>query len=152
MSRRAVDYVSMSALRATLATAVMVALLAPTAAGCGGGSARTATASTESRAVQPSNVPAFHAERNARQAVTVRSCLAHPSGAWSMAGSIANHSSESASYTMVVDFVTVPGSTVVHTSVVRVHRLEPGKTAQWVASGGHASQRLTCVLRYAQAG
>jgi hypothetical protein len=127
-----------------------VAAVLTIAAGCGGHSDSSATSSAVR--VNPSEVPAFHADRNARAAVTVHACRIEPSGSWSMSGSIVNRHAVPAGYTLVVDFVTIPGSTVVDTSVIRVRDIQPGRIARWSTSGGGGNRRLACVLRYAQSG
>ena len=135
--------------RTTLAIAAASALTVAATA-CGGHSAAPASAPASTDGSQ-SAVPVFHADHNARKAVTVRSCLAHPAGSWTMAGSVSNQSGSTGKYTLVVDFVTVPGNTVVDTSVVHLNDVAPGASAHWQAEGGRANQRLACVLRYAQA-
>ena len=102
--------------------------------------------------MSPADVPAFHADRNARTAVTVHACRVASSGSWRMEGSIVNRRAVPASYTLVIDFVTIPGSTVVDTSVIRLRDVQPGRIATWSTSGGSGNRRLACVLRYAQTG
>ena len=142
----------MMTLRSSLLGVARVAVFAGAATGCGGGSATSASGAGTSSDAQPATVPTFHLDHNARKAVTVRSCIAHPGGAWAIAGSVKNAGSKATDYTLVVDFVKVPGSTVVATKVVHVGDVGAGHTAQWKAQGGKADQKLGCILRYAQTG
>ena len=75
-----------------------------------------------------------------------------PSGRWWTSGCGVNHSGAVGSYTLVVDFVSVPGSTVVSTSVIHLRDVPAGKAVSWWTQGGRAGQHLTCILRYAQTG
>jgi hypothetical protein len=146
----AADYPAMITLRSSVAAAAASRLLVLAATGCGGSSAAPASGAPAPASVQPADVPAFHADHNARKAVTVRSCIAHPGGPWTMAGTVRNDGRSPRSYSLVVDFVKVPGNTVMQTSVLHVDSVSPGKSVAWKASGGKASQHLGCVLRYAQ--
>jgi hypothetical protein len=135
---------------------VAVGVVCAAVAGCGGGKPASSPAPATSAvpttaSASPSTtmaVPAYDPARNARPEVKAGVCAGGASTGWSLSGTVTNASTGTRGYSIVVDFITVPGDTVVATRVVTVPPLEPRASAKWTAAGpGPGSDHLTCVIR-----
>jgi hypothetical protein len=63
---------------------------------------------------------------------------------------VRNSAAESRQYSIAVDFVTTPGSTVIATRVVDVGPVAPHESAQWsTPASGQGHSDLSCVIRQA---
>jgi hypothetical protein len=89
----------------------------------------------------------YDAAKNARQDVTAGACT--DGGAkGSLEGKVTNSASTARGYSIAVDFITVPGDTVMATRVVTVRPVRPHATASWSATGAAPGvANLTCVIR-----
>jgi hypothetical protein len=98
------------------------------------------------------NVPVYDPARNARQDVVAGTCTNGGDKGWSLEGKVTNSAPTARGYSIVVDFITVPGDTVMATRVITVPPVQPHDTATWSATGaapGH--ENLTCVIRQSMA-
>jgi hypothetical protein len=125
--------------------------------GCGGGKSQatpttqSVPASTTPTLPAPAttvSVPTYDPAKNARRDVAAGACVDGGNQGWSLSGTVTNSSSSKHGYSIVVDFITVPGDTVVATELVTVPPLEPKASTHW-SSGGAAPgvKNLTCVIR-----
>jgi hypothetical protein len=130
--------------------------LAVSLAACGSAAKPAAPAKHATKAKAPAaaatsggQVPAYAATANARKMVTAGIC--RPAGAkgWQLAGTVTNTAKAARRYTIVVDFVTVKGDTVLFTRVVRVPAVSPGATVRWRAVGAAGHTNVNCVVREA---
>jgi hypothetical protein len=94
------------------------------------------------------SVPPYNPALNAHHDVVAGTCVNGGSKGWSLSGTVTNSSSKPHGYSIVVDFVTLPGDTVVDTKVVDVATVSPASTARWQATGAAPGKNnLTCVIR-----
>jgi len=130
------------------ATAAMLALAA-----CSSSPAAPATGSAAkgvaAHASTSTDVPQYVAADNARKSVTTGACSKDGKKGWVFSGRVKNTSKTAHRYSIVVDFVTAKGDTVMDTKVVHTASLKPGASASWKTMGaaGHAS--ISCVVREA---
>jgi hypothetical protein len=111
------------------------------------GSATTAT-SAQSTTSTSVSVPQYDPAKNARQDVVAGACSDGGDKGWSLEGTVTNSGATPRGYSIVVDFITVPGDTVMATRVVTVPPLAPHASASWSATGAVPGQKnLTCVIR-----
>jgi hypothetical protein len=111
------------------------------------GSATTAT-TTQSTTSTTVNVPLYDPAKNARQDVAAGACTDGGDKGWSLEGKVTNSAAAPRGYSIVVDFITVPGDTVIATRVITVAPLGPHASASWSATGAAPGQKnLTCVIR-----
>lgn len=118
--------------------------------GCGGGKAESSPTVTTRPASSDTtvSVPAYNPAKNARQDVVAGPCVDGGSNGWSLSGTVTNSASTTQGYSIVVDFITVPGDTVVATKLVTVAPLHPHNSAKWSATGAAPGVKdLTCVIR-----
>jgi hypothetical protein len=93
-------------------------------------------------------VPVYDPAKNARQDVMAGACTDGGASGWSFSGKVTNSAATTRGYAIVVDFITVPGDTVMATKVVNVPPLRPHASASWSATGAAPGQKnLTCVIR-----
>ncbi|MGD0375752.1 MAG: hypothetical protein ABSB01_14355 [Streptosporangiaceae bacterium] len=133
-------------------------------AGCGGSSpaasspatsatsrapAHSATSPTTGAAAPSVTVPKYVAAENARKDVAASSCKHDGAKGWLLKGTLTNSSSSARSYSIVIDFVSSKGDTVLDTKVVRVRRVAPKASAHWSAIGAAGQANVTCVIRQA---
>lgn len=132
-------------------------------AGCAGTStpASSTKASATSRAAAQSaaspaggaapsvTVPKYVASENARKEVTASSCKHDGATGWRLKGTVTNSSPSARSYSIVVDFVSSKGDTVLDTKVIHVRRVAPKASARWSATGAAGQSNVTCVIRQA---
>jgi hypothetical protein len=132
--------------------------------GCSGGShsASSTTTTTTSPAaagsIAPTTtstsvvVPEYDPTKNARRDVNPGACVNGGDKGWSFDGTVTNSAPGSRGYSIVVDFVTVPGDTVKATRVVTVPTVAPQATQNWTVRGAVPGEKdLTCVIRQALA-
>lgn len=144
--------------------AIAAVVLTVALTGCTGGKSRsssgttTTTSHTGAASIAPTTtstsvvVPEYDAAKNARRDVNPGACVDGGDKGWSLDGTVTNSAAKSRGYSIVVDFVTVPGNTVMATRVVTVPTVEPQVTQNWTASGAVPGQKgLTCVIRQALA-
>jgi hypothetical protein len=138
-----------------------IILLAVALSGCSGGgshSASTGTTTTTRHASATSIastttstsviVPAYDPAKNTRKDVAPGACTDGGSKGWSFQGTVTNSSASRRGYSITVDFITVPGDTVMATRVITVPRVAPHATANWSVGGAvPGQQHLTCVVR-----
>jgi hypothetical protein len=115
---------------------------AATAAGTGGASVTGSSV----------KVPKYVAADNARKNVVTTGCEQLGTRGWRLSGTATNTGSSDRTYTIVVDYVTPKGDTVVDTKVVRVGPVRPGATAHWSSTGAAGAGQVVCVIRQALAG
>jgi hypothetical protein len=117
--------------------------------GCGGGQATSSrTTATTPGSGTTVSVPAYNPSRNARQDVVAGACVDGGSHGWTLSGTVTNSSTAKQGYSIVVDFITVPGDTVVATKLVTVAPIEPKTSARWSATGAAPGvKNLDCVIR-----
>jgi hypothetical protein len=145
-----------------LKTAVVAALLLAIAlngcSGSGSHSASTGTTTTTSHAgvgsVAPTTtstsvvVPAYDPAKNTRKDVVPGACTDGGPKGWSFQGKVINSTATRRGYSITVDFITVPGDTVMATRVITVPPVAPHATADWSVGGAvPGEQHLTCVVR-----
>ena len=93
-------------------------------------------------------VPAYDPAKNTRKDVAPGACTDGGSKGWSFQGTVTNSSASRRGYSITVDFITVPGDTVMATRVITVPRVAPHATANWSVGGAvPGQQHLTCVVR-----
>jgi hypothetical protein len=115
-----------------------------------------ASAPAESAAVPAVSVPTVHVPKyipadNARKAITATACLRDGAKGWLARGTATNPTSAARSYSIVIDFATTKGDTVMDTKIVRVRRVPPKASAHWSALGAAGQSNITCVIREALA-
>ena len=116
--------------------------------GCGSGHKSAAPASTVAGETTTVSVPRYNAAENARQDVTTGACVDGGAKGWSFSGTVTNSASKARGYSIAIDFITVPGDTVVDTKLVTVPSVQPHATAKWSTSGAApGTKNLTCVVR-----
>jgi hypothetical protein len=93
-------------------------------------------------------VPAYDPAKNTRRDVVPGACTDGGSKGWSFQGRVTNSSASPRGYSITVDFIAVPGDTVMATRVIAVPRVAPHATADWSVGGAvPGQQHLTCVVR-----
>jgi hypothetical protein len=126
-------------------------LLSVVLVGCGGSkptSSPSTTRPTTNGATTTVNVPPYNPTKNARQDVVAGACVNGGSRGWSLSGTVTNSGSSARGYSIVVDFITVPGDTVVATKLVTVTPLQPHASTKWSTTGAAPGvNNLTCVIR-----
>jgi hypothetical protein len=139
----------------------VAALLAVALSGCSSGgshSASSGTTTTTSHAsaasIAPTTtstsvaVPAYDPAKNARKDVAPGACTDGGSKGWSFQGKVTNSAATPRGYSITVDFITVPGDTVMATRVITVPPVAPHATTDWSVGGAvPGQQHLTCVVR-----
>jgi hypothetical protein len=118
-------------------------------AACGGGAAIPTTTTTQPGPVPTTTIP-YAASKNARADVTTDGACAKAGGAWVLQGAVRNSATFARSYQIVVDYVTVPGNTVIDTRIVTVPTLNPAASTTWSSSGAHGSAHVACIIRQVQ--
>ena len=96
-------------------------------------------------------VPKYVAADNARKNVVTTGCTEVGARGWRLSGTATNTASSARTYSIVVDFVTAKGDTVVDTKVVRVGPVQPKATAHWSSTGAAGESQVVCVVRQALA-
>jgi hypothetical protein len=100
----------------------------------------------------PKQVP-FDPAKNARADVaTLGACTHASNNDWMLKGTVVNPHQASTGFTIVVDFVKLPGDTVLDTQIVNVPSVSFRHTAHWTASWKYPKNNITCVVRQAQTG
>jgi hypothetical protein len=143
-----------SPIAAALAAACLVSLVA---AACGSSHKSAApttlpASSTSSPTFkQPTStvsVPTYNPAKNVRRDVQAGACVDQGSKGWALSGKVTNSSTKPQGYSIVVDFITVPGDTVLDTKLVSVPTVQPHASATWSATGAAPGEKnLTCVIR-----
>jgi hypothetical protein len=139
-------------------------------AACGGSSpARTGAASMTTEAARPAassvpaatsgsrhgakggtvKIPKYVAKDNVRKDVSATDCVQAGSRGWRLKGTATNTSSSSRAYSIVVDFVTVKGDTVLDTKLLKVGPIAPKSAVGWSVTGAAGQRHVTCVIRQA---
>jgi hypothetical protein len=139
---------------------ITLALTVAMVACSGGGShpASTGTTTTTSHAaatsIAPTTtstsvvVPKYDPAKNTRKDVVPGACTDGGSKGWSFQGKVTNSTATRRGYSIVVDFITVPGDTVMATRVITVPPVAPHATANWSIDGAVPGEKnLTCVIR-----
>jgi hypothetical protein len=144
--------------RAALAIAAAAGSAALAVAGCGASSPSAGAAgpsatdrpaasmSTPSPAVK---VPKYHASENARKEVTATACVHEGEKGWAARGTATNTSAARRGYSIVIDFVTPKGDTVMDTRLVRVKPVAPKASVHWSVTGAAGQRKILCVIRQA---
>jgi len=96
-------------------------------------------------------VPKYVAAENARKNVTASTCTDSGAKGWLIKGTATNSSTSPRSFSIVVDFVTRKGDTVLDTKIVRVPSVAPRATKHWSALGAPGQTKVLCVIRQALA-
>jgi len=127
---------------------LIVAGLSPLLLAACGGSKSSSPPTTLAGTTTTVNVPPYDPARNARHDVVAGACVDNGAKGWSLSGTVTNSSTTAHRYSIVVDFVTVPGDTVVDTKLASVTTVQPDATARWEVSGAApGTKNLTCVIR-----
>ena len=93
-------------------------------------------------------VPEYDPAKNTRKDVVPGACTDGGSNGWSFDGTVTNSAETPRGYSITVDFITVPGDTVMATRVITVPPVAPHATANWSVGGAVPGQtQLTCVIR-----
>ena len=99
----------------------------------------------------PGATPApFHRAKNAHADVKVTGPCTQSDGSWVLKGTVTNPSSNPTGFTIVVDYIQIPGNTVFDTQIVKVPPVDPNHTVPWTASWKYANNDVTCVVRQSQ--
>jgi hypothetical protein len=135
-------------LRVILVAAGCTAVLA----GCSSGSGGSGQGGVETRTsvVAPAASIPFDPADNARSEVKIDSC-ARESGRWMARGTVKNGATSPKTFQLLVDFVSVPGSTILNSTAVTIQHVAARTTVPWSAGGGRGAQHTACLLRQAQA-
>ena len=147
---------------------LLAVALALTLAACGGktpartGAAPAATghaaAAATSRAAVTSGsgtkaatvkIPKYVAADNVRKYVSTTSCAQAGSQGWRLSGTATNPLPSSRAYSIVVDFVTVKGNTVLDTKLLTVGPITPKSVVDWSVTGAAGQHQVACVIRQA---
>jgi uncharacterized protein with FMN-binding domain len=112
-----------------------------------GNSSTKSTPSTTSST--PPTTIVFNPAHNARFDVTTGACTA-TNGGWTYSGTVTNHRDNARRYQIVVDFISVPGDTVLDTQIANL-TVNGHSTASWTVHGATGTSNTNCVIRYAQA-
>jgi hypothetical protein len=96
-------------------------------------------------------IPKYVAADNARRFVSTTGCVQVGSRGWRLSGTATNASSSSRAYSIVVDFVTVTGDTVLDTKLLNVGPVAPKSAVGWSVTGAAGQHHVTCVIRQAMA-
>jgi hypothetical protein len=132
----------------------VIAFLGVAAAGCsnnnGSTVAKGTTTTTSAQKGGATTIP-YSASKNARADVTINgTCLHEPNNSWVLYGTVANPTTKKTGFTIVVDYVTQPGGTVLETKIVKVLPVAPHTTATWGSAWTNAGNNVGCVIRQAQ--
>jgi hypothetical protein len=143
---------------------LLVVALALALAGCAGSSpARTGAAPPATGAARPAmavapgsgtqgatvKIPKYVAADNVRKYVSATSCAQAGRRGWRLRGTATNASSSSRAYSIVVDFVTVKGNTVLDTKLLTVGPIAPKSAVGWSVTGAAGQHQVACVIRQA---
>ena len=113
--------------------------------------ATTAAPNSSSTTTVPGDTPApFNKAKNAHDEVKTTGPCTQTGGAWVLKGTVTNTTSASTGYSIVVDYVQVPGNTVLDTEIVKVASVAPKQTVPWQSSWTYANNDVTCVVRQSQ--
>jgi ABC-type glycerol-3-phosphate transport system substrate-binding protein len=135
---------------ATLAAGLLVSGSVLLAACGSSSSSQTTTTSSSSPASTTTTTIPYVASKNARADVTTTGACAKSGSEWELKGNVKNSAKFARSYQIVVDFVTVPGNTVLDTKIVNVATLSPGASSDWSALGAPGDNHVACVIRQVQ--
>ena len=137
--------------RARLGVAALVVVCADwcTVRSSPGSSDPGAAGTPRTSAIAPNKVVAFDPADNVRSEVAITGCTP-ASGAWTATGTVTNRAA-TRTFQLVVDFTSVPGSTVISSTVVTIADVKPQETVHWSASGARGRSHVACLLRQAQA-
>lgn len=140
-----------TALAPLLTLAIALALAA-----CGSNSASTVTSAARPAATVTSGtsgatvkIPKYVAADNVRKDVSATGCAPAGRRGWRLNGTATNPMSSSRAYSIVVDFVTVKGNTVLDTKILTVGPIAPKTAAGWSVTGAAGQRHVTCVIRQA---
>jgi hypothetical protein len=95
-------------------------------------------------------IPRYVAAENVRRYVSTTSCV-QVGGGWRLRGTATNASSSARAYSIVVDFVTATGDTVLDTKLLNVGPVAPKSVVGWSVTGAAGQHHVTCVIRQALA-
>jgi hypothetical protein len=169
MMNRGSSFPSRLAAGSTAASTAAAVLLTLALAACGGNSpARTeaaptaasaASAASAAAAARPGSgtrpgtvkVPKYVAADNARKYISTTGCVQAGRSGWRLSGTATNTSAASRAYSIVVDFVTVTGDTVLDTKLLNVGPVAPKSAVDWSVTGAAGQHHVTCVIRQALA-
>lgn len=93
----------------------------------------------------------YDPKKNARSALTTVGPCTQSGEDWVLRGNVTNTAQTARSYQIVIDYVTVPGDTVIATRIVDTSSVKPGATTTWAASAKTAEQHTGCFVRQVQA-
>ncbi len=133
---------------------IVIALLTVCAVVCtacssSGAPATGTAAAPRTSVIDPDKVIPFDPADNVRSEVAITTC-APVAGTWTATGTVTNRAA-TRTFQLVVDFTSVPGSTVLSTTVVTIANVRPHQTVRWSASGARGHTHVACLLREAQA-
>jgi hypothetical protein len=93
----------------------------------------------------------FNPAKNARSDVIVQGGCTHDAkGDWVLNGIVQNPKHAPTGFSIVVDFVKLPGDTVLDTKIIKVKPVAYRQTAHWTASWTSSRKSLACVIRQAE--
>ena len=96
-------------------------------------------------------VPKYVASDNARKNIVTTGCSQDGARGWRLTGTATDKASSAQTYSIVVDFVTPKGDTVVDTKVLHVGPVRPAATKHWSTTGAAGQSQIVCVIRQALA-
>jgi|HubBroStandDraft_2_1064218.scaffolds.fasta_scaffold21464_2 hypothetical protein len=122
-------------------------------AACSSSPAAPATGSgakgVAAHATASADVPQYVAADNARKSVTTGTCKMDGKKGWVFSGRVKNTSKTAHRYSIVVDFVTAKGDTVMDTKIVHTASIKSGASASWKTMGAAGHAGISCVVREA---
>jgi hypothetical protein len=94
----------------------------------------------------------YNISNNARLDVSLDGpCTQNAKGSWVLKGKVINPAPVSPiGFSIVIDFVHEPGSTVLDTQIVNVPPVPAKKTVGWEASWHYSGNNVSCVVRQAE--
>jgi len=134
---------------AVCATIGVIALLAVIIGVGVGTSPGNSTSTTTSTIAVPTSVP-YNPLLNARADVTTELCLQGAHG-WTLRGTVHNGRSYARRYQIIVDYTSIPGSTVLDTRFVNIAVVASHQSVSWSATGAAGLANVNCVIRFVQA-
>jgi hypothetical protein len=151
-------------IRSTALAPLLVVSLALTLAACDASfPARTGASATATGTASPAvavtagsgtkdatvKIPKYVAADNVRQDVSAAGCAQAGHQGWRLNGTATNTLSSPRTYSIVVDFVTVKGNTVLDTKLLTVGPIAPKSAVGWSVTGAAGQHHVTCVIRQA---
>ena len=127
---------------------VIMAMLAILLGVGGDSNNATGTTTTTSPGSTTTTLP-FDIKHNARADVVSGACVSAATR-WTFSGTVHNGASAARRYQIIVDFTSIPGSTVMDTKVDNIASVAAHQTQPWSVTSSSGLGNVNCVIRYAQ--